>query len=717
MALTPECLERLQLSEQPFAPGARDKFLYRDTLLDAQIERMLRTLEKPGAILLLSASSGAGRSTQLMRLLAAMPRYFEIVAFRGRSNTTFASVDVTIRKHLAAHGDDDRGRALNDLLIERGKRGIDMLIAVDDAHLLGSGILRQLLKLGEDVSAASPIGPRLLLMGDAVLGRNYQRIFETEDDRQVQHIGLLAFNQEQASAYLRQRLAAAGNAEIASLFKPEIVANLHQRSRGLPGDLNALAEEWLSNYCETLAHKSQATPPPAGPPEAPPDDDLPDDDLEEPAEEDAQQTEPPQAPAETSESLELDDTPATEEPAPVEEDSAKLEDAPSSEPLASAAEPAAQPQTPDTEEKRPKRALAFWKQPWFLPTATGAGLVAIILSIGLNLPEDEYALNRPAGDATRSPPPPSPATSRPATATEPRPPAPMRVAQEGPMPQAASNGAQSAHASNPIQAPTAETPDAPPVDHLGQPASTQTAAQTAAQTSAQPKGADAQAQPTPSLATASETHAGSAADTEDGTGPAAEGPDSTETKSPDAAAETIDAPPTDAPIEPRAQPETAPSTASAKDQQGAATTPAQSPPAGTQPASQTPSRATTEKRPREAPTTGDAPVAQVRGSASAQTYHKARTRSDLLWLSEQNPDHLTIQLIALNKVSAVEAYLESHQLEGANIIPTGPVVIAVFGSYPDMDSAMTGLSSLPLEVLAQGYWIRSIGDVQMDARR
>jgi DamX protein len=104
-------------------------------------------------------------------------------------------------------------------------------------------------------------------------------------------------------------------------------------------------------------------------------------------------------------------------------------------------------------------------------------------------------------------------------------------------------------------------------------------------------------------------------------------------------------------------------------------------------------------------------------SQAPVTYQKARTREDLLWLAEQNPSHLTIQLIALKKFAAVEAYLQSHQLEGANVIATGPVVIAVFGSFPDMASAMTGLSQLPIDIVAQGYWIRSIGDVQADARR
>jgi DamX protein len=98
-------------------------------------------------------------------------------------------------------------------------------------------------------------------------------------------------------------------------------------------------------------------------------------------------------------------------------------------------------------------------------------------------------------------------------------------------------------------------------------------------------------------------------------------------------------------------------------------------------------------------------------------YQQAETRADLVWLSEQNPEHFTIQLIALTKVAAVEEFLQTNAVEGAYIIPTGALVIAVHGSYPDMESAMTGLSSLPLRVVAQGYWIRSIGDVKKDARR
>ncbi|EIC20236.1 AAA family ATPase [Thiorhodovibrio frisius] len=640
MALTTECLERLQLNLQPFAASAREAFLYKDTLLDTQIERMLRALEKPGAILLLSASSRAGRSTQLMRLLGAMPRHFEIVAFRGRSNTTFASVDVTIRKHLAAHGDDDRSRSLNDLMIERGKRGTDMLIAVDDAHLLGSGILRQLLKLGEDVSAASPIGPRLLLMGDAVLGRNYQRTLDTEDNRLVQHISLAPFNQEQSAAYLHHRLAAAGNANLADLFKPEIIANLHQRSRGLPGDLNEVAEEWLSDYCDNLAYKDlNGTPPPEDSDEDSAQE--PDEPADEPKDEDGnpdnEEAEQPQ---------DTEDPAISDRPADQNATKAVTDDTPVAKPDQS--EP-----TIGSEPKSRKAAFAFWKQPWFLPTVTGIGLVALILSIGLNLPENN------SGPSSLPLRPQQPDRDNPGGANQ------AATEAETPAPDTAQQDPDTATVASPMENDqvtdlTADMASATAADEeITEP---QGAANPRAQTSEGAK--DSPPQPAPAQAGATEPSQQTPAVTEE------------------------------------------PSTPSSPPQTGTTAPSAQGD-------GQTPKNSTDQ-----AATDGtEQPTPAERLPEPPKDYQKARTRNDLLWLAEQNPEHLTIQLIALRKFAAVEDYLQTHGIEDANIIPDGPLVIAIYGSYPDMESTMAGLSSLPTEVIAQGYWIRTIGDVRKDARR
>lgn len=514
MALDSACLKRLGLNEQPFEGSAQDVPLYRDALLDAQLERFLVALQQPGAILLITGSSGAGRSIQLMRLLGSLPSHFENIAFRGRRNTSFASVDVTIRKHLRSRHDDHRSRSLNDLLIVHCQHGVDMLIAIDDAHLLGSESLRKLLKLGEDAQSASPRGPRFVLMADTVMGRNYKRTLIVDEARQIQQISLAPFNHEQTHAYLQHRLTVAGSAEAADLLTPEVIRMLNRQSRGLPGELNQLAEDWLNEYCATKAR----TPPAA---------------TVDP------QPEPEPEPQPAAEAL---------SPPRVQEESPQSTDAASFPPPATTTDRHRVSQDDATDEAgRPKKDAAPRRsRPWLLPTATGVVLLALVFAIIVNTPQTDQA-------GSEEPPAGASSVRERIAALESEPPREER------------------HSARPVATPSPQ--DSATLQH------------------------EADAVP------------------------------------------------------------------------------------------------------------------------SISGYQKARTRMDLVWLAEQNPEHFTIQLIALEKFTAVERYLEKHHLEGARIIPTRSLALAVIGSFPSLERATAALEGFPDPVLAEGYWIRSIEDIQNSLRR
>ncbi|MBK1648481.1 AAA family ATPase [Rhabdochromatium marinum] len=604
MPLTAECLKRLSLQEQPFAPDSRGAFLYRDAQMQDQLGRMQQTLVKPGAILLLSASSGAGRSIQLMRLLSALPKHFEIIAFRGRNNTSFASVEVTIRKHLKTHGENDPSRPLNELLIERGHRKINTVIVVDDAHLLGSDILRQLLKLGEDANGATHRGPRLLLMGDAVLGRNYPRMLIVNDTRQVRHISLPPFTQEQAAAYLRHRLTAAGNAAIAKLFTLDVVTKLHKSSRGLPRDLNTVAEQWLSENCqppeqtEATAAAAVAT---AAAEEEKPKEHPP---AEPAAEEGA--TTAPEAAQETSSELEADSEP--EAPSNLDET------APSTH---------APPAPEKTAPKDRKAAVAFWKQPWFLATATSLGLGAFVFLLLPSLSDNKFSFEQLSLGGTTANPSQQPADDANGDAAD-----------------SGGDTNADATATAPDTPENEATPDAPQGDNTAETANRTPEGKTAAST--QPPAPDEQTSP--------------------------------ETTRPPKAAN---------------RPQASSTSASA------------TPPTEHREPEQNQTPAASEE-----PTTTEAMLNQQR----------AYTRADLSWLAQQDPNHYTIQLIALPKIAAVKDYINTHLLEGARVISTRSLAIAVYGSFPDINSTMVALTKIPQDMLAQGYWIRTIADVQAEVR-
>jgi len=252
MSLDPDCLARLKLRQAPFDTLTSEDFLYTDPLLESLIETAARALAAPGAVVVLAGPDGSGRSIQLMRLLGALDGQYELIAFRGRPNIPFDAVDVTIRAHLRRGGFDNPSRSVADLLAERARARVRLVLAIDDAHLLGGEGLVKLVRLRATVLEAGGQGMRLILVGDPSLSRGRLPLPDLLDDSQVVRLNLRPFNLEQAGAYLRHRLRVAGLEDPDILLSKGDIAVLQGSAKGLPSALNAQANAWLARRCKSL---------------------------------------------------------------------------------------------------------------------------------------------------------------------------------------------------------------------------------------------------------------------------------------------------------------------------------------------------------------------------------------------------------------------------------------------------------------------------------
>ncbi|NVZ09142.1 sporulation protein [Allochromatium humboldtianum] len=252
MSLDPDCLARLKLRQAPFDTLTSEDFLYSDPLLESLVETAARAIGAPGAVVVLAGPDGSGRSVQLMRLLGALDGQYELIAFRSRPNIPFDAVDVTIRAHLRNGGFDNPNRSVADLLAERARSQARLVLAIDDAHLLGGEGLVKLVRLRATVLEAGGQGVRLILVGDPSLSRGRLPLPDLLDDSQVVRLNLRPFNLEQAGAYLRHRLRVAGLEDPDSLLSRGDIAVLQGSAKGLPAALNAQANAWLARRCKSL---------------------------------------------------------------------------------------------------------------------------------------------------------------------------------------------------------------------------------------------------------------------------------------------------------------------------------------------------------------------------------------------------------------------------------------------------------------------------------
>lgn len=259
MALSDQCLKQLGLHTAPFDETPDEHFIYSDPLLDGLLESARAALDAPGAIVIMTGENGSGRSLQLMRLLAMLPEPFELIAFRARINTQFESVDHTIRSYLRSQNADDPDRPLTELLAERVAIGMDPVIAMDDAHLVGTDIVNNLMRMRSEVLESQGRAPRVVLVGSSGLLRRRLYLPDPSDEDQVTRVNLRAFNLEQTAAYLRHRLQAAGLDDPERLLDQDAIHHLQTTSQGLPGNLNREANQVLERHCRSERHAAGAT--------------------------------------------------------------------------------------------------------------------------------------------------------------------------------------------------------------------------------------------------------------------------------------------------------------------------------------------------------------------------------------------------------------------------------------------------------------------------
>ncbi|MDX5333865.1 MAG: SPOR domain-containing protein [Gammaproteobacteria bacterium] len=140
-------------------------------------------------------------------------------------------------------------------------------------------------------------------------------------------------------------------------------------------------------------------------------------------------------------------------------------------------------------------------------------------------------------------------------------------------------------------------------------------------------------------------------------------------------------------------------------------TPAASTPAAP-PAARAETEAEVEPRPAPAPTVTTRPREEAAPpQATRGTLH------DALWLLRQDPEHYTIQALAVSTEAAARRFYETAApgLE-AGLAPTRRAGqtwhVLVLGTYPDADTARRAIPALPDPVQKNRPFIRRIGDLQ-----
>lgn len=247
-----------KLSRLPFANSCDPEFFFRGRSHEAALLKLQYVVEQSKGVALLTGEHGTGK-TCVSRMLEA-----ELATVRLPSQSPLdepATVAPIVRlmfprltademlRYLVAGlteqsqesstSRDEQIRQLEVSLREHCQAQRRPTFLIDDAHLIDSAEVLQLLAQTAALSESQRLPFSLLLLGQPELLQQVQRV-PALASRVAVRAALHPFSAAETSAYIRHRLSVAGMQEC--VFDDRALATFHQVSLGFPRRINQLCD-------------------------------------------------------------------------------------------------------------------------------------------------------------------------------------------------------------------------------------------------------------------------------------------------------------------------------------------------------------------------------------------------------------------------------------------------------------------------------------------
>jgi general secretion pathway protein A len=257
-----------ELAKAPFSPSADSEFLYWSPARQELRQTFVRAIAERKGLMMLTGEEGVGKTTLLQAvleraalrpvkvvfaplsaassssLLATLVRELEQDATRDDAATT-PHAQLVLETYATENGESASFHYLSTLLMEEYRRGVNVVLVIDDAQAYSAGRLlwlRRLAKLRVEGKALVQI----LLVGGPAFDETVNRPWLWRLRRQLAvRLSMAPLSVRESQAYLHRRLAATACGETPVLW-PEGITLLAQHGHGLPRLLNMLGHDALS---------------------------------------------------------------------------------------------------------------------------------------------------------------------------------------------------------------------------------------------------------------------------------------------------------------------------------------------------------------------------------------------------------------------------------------------------------------------------------------
>ena len=234
-------------AEDAFNPSPDQRSFFASGPASMVLSQLERGLEDASPVIVLTGELGVGKTAVVREAIARWGSRVTPVWFEPEAG---APPEKTLLKQIRAFGGHGRAKderpeliarmahALNDIT----KRGSTPMLIVDDAHKYDLEMLAEVGRI-ESAAIAADQTLKLLLVGDPLLTEILDREeLEILSQRLALSCRLEPMEQADTRQYLNHRVGAT-NPDAPNAFSRKAAREIHTLTRGVPGAINALADD------------------------------------------------------------------------------------------------------------------------------------------------------------------------------------------------------------------------------------------------------------------------------------------------------------------------------------------------------------------------------------------------------------------------------------------------------------------------------------------
>ena len=235
-------------AENPFNISPDPEFLYRSPQHEEALANLVYGVRGRKGFIVLTGEVGTGKTTMLECLRDYLDSQRIEFAFVFNSRLTpdqfFEMMAYDFDLKCNRKSKTDVLFALDTLLVEQAQRGRTCVLIVDEAHNLEWDVLEEIRLLGNLENRQGKL-LQIILAGQPELDRK----LDAPDLRQLKQrivlrCSLNPLTPEESTAYIETRMTRAGMPN-QTVFSPEVIEEIHKRSRGIPRLINLICDNLL----------------------------------------------------------------------------------------------------------------------------------------------------------------------------------------------------------------------------------------------------------------------------------------------------------------------------------------------------------------------------------------------------------------------------------------------------------------------------------------